>query len=138
MIMRNEYYFLSNMYPCQITYNGHTFKSSESAFQAQKDISRVSEFEALDGRDAKRLGRKVKMRPDWESVKLNIMEEILRIKFSNSILAEKLKAVKGPIVEENTWHDTYWGVCNGIGENHHGKLLEKIRADLLKEGANNG
>jgi nicotinate (nicotinamide) nucleotide adenylyltransferase len=58
------------------------------------------------------------------------MEEILRIKFSNIDLAEKLKNVKEPIVEDNTWHDTFWGVCDGQGKNMLGKLLEKIKKDL--------
>lgn len=138
MQMRNQYYFLSNMYPCKITYSGHTFKSSESAFQAQKDLSRVAEFEPLEGRESKRLGRKVKMRPDWESVKLDIMKEILKVKFSDPDLAKKLIAVKEPIVEENTWHDTFWGVCDGKGQNHLGKLLTEIREELMKEGTNNG
>ena len=118
------------MYPCTITYNGHTFKTSESAFQAQKDISRASEFEALDGIQAKKLGRQVNMRPDWNSVRLDIMEEILRVKFSDPILAAKLKAVNELIVEDNTWNDTFWGVCRGKGENHLGKLLEKIKSEL--------
>lgn len=131
MQMRNQYYFLSNMYPCKITYSGHTFKSSESAFQAQKDLSRVAEFEPLEGRESKRLGRKVKMRPDWESVKLDIMKEILKVKFSDPDLAKKLIAVKEPIVEENTWHDTFWGVCDGKGQNHLGKLLTEIREELM-------
>ena len=130
MIMRGEYYFLSNMYPCTIVYEGHQYKSSESAFQAQKDLSRISEFEDLDGYAAKKLGRKVNLRKDWESVKLNIMEDILRAKFKDPILAKKLKEVKEPIVEENTWNDTYWGVCNGKGTNHLGILLEKIKKEL--------
>lgn len=32
-----------------------------------------------------------------------------------------------PIIEVNNWGDTYWGVCNGIGDNHLGKILMKIR-----------
>ena len=48
MIFRNNFYFLSNMYPCLIEY-----------------------------------------------------------------LAEKLIKVEGPIQEENSWHDTFWGICNG-------------------------
>ena len=132
MIMRNEYYFLSNMYPCTIKYNGHTFTCVESAFQAQKNPARAPEFEALNGYDAKRLGRKVKMRADWESVKLDIMKEILKIKFSDTTLANKLKSVKEPIVEENTWNDTFWGVCEGRGMNHLGMILEDIKKDLLK------
>ena len=133
MLMRNEYFFLSNMYPCQIKYNGHTFQSIEAAFQAQKDLSRISEFEGISGKDAKRLGRKVNLRPDWESVKLGIMEDLLRVKFSDTELARKLKAVNEPIVEDNTWHDTYWGVCEGKGQNNLGKLLTKIKGDLQKE-----
>ena len=133
MFLRNDFFFLSNMYPCEIKYNGHIFQSSEAAFQAQKDLSRVSEFEGIDGKAAKRLGRQVKIRKDWESVKLSIMEEILKIKFSDPVLANKLKAVKEPIVEDNTWHDTFWGVCEGKGQNNLGKLLEKIKAELLKE-----
>ena len=130
MFMRNEYFFLSNMYPCEVTYNRHTFQSSEAAFQAQKDPSRVSEFEGLTGKESKRLGRQVKMRPDWDLVKFGIMEDILRVKFSDPELAKKLKAVEEPIVEENTWHDTYWGVCDGRGQNNLGKLLTKIKNDL--------
>lgn len=130
MKMRDEYWFLSNMYPCKITYNGHTYECIESAFHAQKDPSRASEFEGLDGRAAKRLGRQVNLRSDWNTARLQIMEEILRIKFRNPYLAKKLKAVTEPIVEENTWNDTFWGVCNGVGENHLGILLEKIKNEL--------
>ncbi len=79
MHLRNEYFFLSNMYPCEIKYNGHTFQSSEAAFQAQKDLTRIFEFENIDGKTAKRLGRQVKIRKDWEDVKLNIMEEKIQI-----------------------------------------------------------
>jgi predicted NAD-dependent protein-ADP-ribosyltransferase YbiA (DUF1768 family) len=34
------------------------------------------------------------------------------------------------LVEGNWWNDTFWGVCNGVGENNLGKLLMKIRAEL--------
>jgi hypothetical protein len=33
------------------------------------------------------------------------------------------------LIEDNDWDDTYWGVCNGAGENNLGKLLMKIRAE---------
>ena len=58
------------------------------------------------------------------------MEDILRAKFKDPILAKKLKEIKEPIVEENTWNDTYWGVCNSKGSNHLGILLEKIKKEL--------
>lgn len=87
-------------------------------------------FSGLQPGDAKRLGRRVRLRPDWESVKDSIMETYLRQKFSSSQLAAQLKAVDEPIVEDNTWGDRYWGRCNGYGHNMLGQLLEKIKAEL--------
>jgi predicted NAD-dependent protein-ADP-ribosyltransferase YbiA (DUF1768 family) len=45
-------------------------------------------------------------------------------------LSEQLKQITEPIVENNTWNDTYWGVCNNVGENHLGKLLTEIKEEL--------
>lgn len=131
MKFREKYYFLSNMFPCNIHYNGINYKSVESAFQAQKDPSRTNEFANLDGFAAKKLGRKVTLRKDWETIKLSIMEDLLRVKFSDKTLHNQLLAVTEPIVEDNTWHDTFWGVCNGKGENNLGKLLEKIKNESI-------
>lgn len=131
MKFRNEYSFLSNMYECSIIYKGITYKCVESAFQAQKDLSRVNEFAKLSGVEAKYLGRKVSLRPDWNEVKVNIMYNIVRNKFKqNPELAQKLKNISGPITEENTWNDTFWGVCNGRGKNILGKILTKIRSEI--------
>mgnify|MGYP004672821425 CR=1 FL=1 len=131
MKFRDKYYFLSNMFPCNILYNGINYKSVESAFQAQKDPSRINEFINLDGFAAKKLGRKVTLRKDWETIKLSIMEDLLRVKFSDKTLHDQLLAVTEPIVEDNTWHDTFWGICNGKGENNLGKLLEKIKNESI-------
>ncbi len=130
MRFRGEYYFLSNMYECPITYNGLTYKCVESAFQAQKDLSRSKDFINLNGFEAKRLGRKIHLRSDWEYVKLSIMKSLLQIKFSDIVLLNKLKSINEPIIEENTWHDTYWGMCNRIGYNHLGILLEEIKNNV--------
>jgi ribA/ribD-fused uncharacterized protein len=83
---------------------------------------------------AKKLGRKVKIRPDWESVKVFIMEELLRLKFSNPDLLRRLVQTNGELVEGNTWHDNFWGDCNcnkckAKGVNMLGKLLVKIRSE---------
>ena len=131
MIFRNNYYFLSNMFPCTISYNGRTYKCVESAFQAQKDLSNAYKFEEIDGFAAKKYGRRVNLRKDWDNVKVKIMKEILIAKFTqNPELLTKLKDITEPIIEENTWNDTFWGVCNGRGENHLGKLLEEIKVEL--------
>lgn len=129
MLFKDKYWFLSNMYPCRIEYNGYVFNSIEAAFQAQKDPKRAVEFTALNGFEAKRLGKQVALRADWEEVKLTIMEDLLRIKFSDKVLRQWLCQINEPIVEDNHWHDTYWGMCNGRGQNNLGKLIEKIKQE---------
>lgn len=133
MYFRDKYDFLSNMYTCEIEYNGYTYFSVESAFQAQKDPSQSERFINLTSKLAKKEGRKVKLRNDWEDVKVIIMKDLLKIKFSNPNLKQKLLEVTEPIIEENTWNDTYWGVCKGFGENMLGKLLTEVRDEILKE-----
>lgn len=66
---RGEYYFLSNFYSAPVTYNGMCFENNEAAFQAAKCPERMTEFCRLNPSEAKRLGRRVKLRGDWEAVK---------------------------------------------------------------------
>ena len=67
-----------------------------------------------------------------KEVKTNIMYDICLAKFTqNQDLKEKLlKTGNAILIEGNWWNDTYWGVCNGIGENNLGKILMKIREEL--------
>lgn len=143
MQFRNEYAFLSNMYPAEMTIpvakdSGETafltFVCLESAFQGLKDLSKTETFVSLNGYDAKRLGRKVQLRSDWEAVKLDIMRKLVHIKFKqHPELADKLVSIPlhTPLIEHNTWNDTFWGVCNGKGWNHLGNILEEERSWLL-------
>ena len=137
MQFRDEYWFLSNMYPCDIAYNGFTYSCVESAFQAQKDASQAGRFSRMNGYTAKRAGRSVNLRSDWEDVKLGIMKEILEVKFSNPELKAKLLGIEGPIVEDNAWGDRYWGKCNGVGENHLGQLLSEVREEIMEKDTQN-
>jgi ribA/ribD-fused uncharacterized protein len=128
------YEFLSNMYPCTIvTKEGAIFSCTESAYQANKIIPFDKSFTALNGFQAKKLGRKfTNIRKDWEQVKVPIMKELLELKFAKgSPLAKRLLALQEEIVEDNTWGDTFWGRCNGIGDNMLGKLLMEVRESLL-------
>lgn len=78
----------------------------------------------------------MQLRPDWETVKLKIMKELLILKFSNPILKEKLLATNNlEIIELNNWGDKYWGAIRLkdnqiVGENHLGKLLTEIRTEI--------
>ena len=82
--------------------------------------------------NAKRLGRKVQLRVDWEHVKESIMEIALRVKFRpGTEWREKLDATTGPIIEWNNWGDRYWGMTlDGIGKNRLGEILMKIRDEV--------
>ncbi len=110
------------------------YPSTEHAYQAAKttDLTLRRDILTLTPGRSKRFGMHVKMRPDWDTAKLGIMEHLLRQKFAftPASLAQRLDDTGDTIlIEGNTWGDVYWGVCHGVGENHLGKLLMKIRAE---------
>lgn len=127
--------FLSNFSPAQVTLDGEKYDTVEHAYQAAKtlDLGLRREIQACRfAWEAKRAGKLLDLRPDWEDVKLDIMEALLREKFLKYIGRRTMLAgTKGMLlVEGNTWGDTFWGVCDGVGENHLGKLLMKIRDEI--------
>lgn len=133
MIFRDEYWFLSNFYPVEIECAGLKFKCVESAFQAYKcaNIEDRKLFVNLNGAEAKKLGRKIPMRKDWEDIKVKVMYRLVMQKFNrNPSLLNQLKGIEGIIVEDNTWNDTFWGMCNGKGRNTLGVILTAVRNEL--------
>lgn len=148
MQFRGDYYFLSNMYQHPLIYNGVKYATAEAAFQSAKCPGHEQEFAALqDGFSARKLGKKLPMQPNWDLIKVQIMGEILRIKFQKpeysvtqplnlQDLYFRLLRTRGFIQEDNYWHDTFWGVCDGVGENQLGRLLMEIRDEHLKESSN--
>lgn len=133
MVFRNEYAFLSNMYMCNVEYNGVIYPSVENAFQAAKCVSGEDKkiFRTCTPVQAKHLGRKVQLRPDWNKERVHIMLRIVYNKFSQNVeLKQKLLNITEPIIEENTWNDTFWGVCNGSGKNMLGKILTFVKNKL--------
>lgn len=131
---RGELAFLSNLFETKIEVAGMVFRNVEAAFQSFKDESRQSDFFNLDGVSAKKLGKKVNLRKDWEEKKDLLMYELLKIKFSNPELKRKLIATGSTVLlEKNNWKDQYWGVYNGKGKNMLGNLLMKLREELKNE-----
>lgn len=134
---RGEYSFLSNFYQCPVLYNGITYLNAEAAFQAQKTLNEMRRhgFSNVSAIEAKKMGKFVQLREDWDSIKLTVMEEVIRAKFSqNKELKNKLLQTEGMYIEEgNTWGDVFWGKVYGIGENHLGIILMNIRNEFLNE-----
>lgn len=124
-----QYAFLSNFYEAPVRIFGHRFKNSEAAFQAAKCPEHMDKFCNLNPSEAKRLGRNVKIRPDWEDIKYRVMWAVCFAKFlRNTDLQERLLNTENAhLVEGNTWGDTTWGVCNGKGQNWLGSVLESVR-----------
>ena len=82
----------------------------------------------------KRFGKTIKLRLDWEEVKVQIMLGLLRQKFKKgSSLGNRLLATGNQkLIEGNTWGDTFWGVCQGKGLNVLGKLLMQVRDEISR------
>jgi N-glycosidase YbiA len=153
---RGKYRFLSNFYPltmpviltqkhfsgglldpCLCIAEPEEYFTSEHAYQAAKYCHpsyRKLVREAKTPGNAKRIGNihKTQLRRDWESVKLDIMYDLVHQKFiKNEDLKGKLLTTGTQIlVEGNTWGDTFWGVCNGTGSNYLGRILMRIRGEL--------
>lgn len=131
---RNEYFFLSNFYEAPVIFDGIRYKNNEAAFQAQKclDINERKKFSELDPSAAKKLGRRVKLRPDWEDVKVDLMRKIVFAKFTQNpdLTVDLLNTKDEELVEGNNWGDRIWGQVNGEGQNLLGKILMEVRSNL--------
>lgn len=137
---KGEYFFLSNFYPSPVVVWGVRWQTAEHAYQAAKTLL-VAERVRINSCDtpgkAKRMGKSVTLREDWEENKLSIMEQVVSAKFEqNSKLRTQLIATAGTYLEEgNTWKDTFWGICppgSGKGQNHLGKILMNLRERELE------
>lgn len=134
---RGEHDFLSNFYPAWTMFEGRLYPSSEAAFQAAKtkDTAQRKKFEKMKPAESKEAGRLLVLRADWEDVKIEVMRAIVLDKFTrNADLREKLLATgDARLIEGNWWNDKFWGVCQGVGLNWLGKILEETR-EVLKGG----
>ena len=148
---------LSNFEPTSVVYENLTFSTVEHAYVAAKTRDKkfhrqIATMPAAQAGLAKKWGRTVELRTDWEKVKLGIMQNLLMQKFDPerkcAILRcnpqyEILRDTGNELlVEGNFWHDNYWGNClcgkcmKIKGENHLGLLLMKVREfySLKEEG----
>lgn len=132
-----EYRWLSNFALAVVQLDGVSYPTVEHAYQAAKtlDISERNQISSCASPgEAKRAGRHVTLRGDCESVKVSVMRELLRQKFSIPKYALLLTATgDAMLIEGNNWGDTFWGICRGEGQNRLGRLLMSIRHELIEE-----
>lgn len=147
-----KYDFLSNFYPVDVLYEGAVYPSVEHAYQAAKttDPELRIPFQGsairsnlMSAGQAKRAGRKLGLRGNWDPVKIAIMETLLRQKFENPHLRKKLlRTGSAFLIEGNNWNDRTWGAVfnpntrDWEGRNLLGSLLMQIREDIRNEETN--
>ena len=135
---------MSNFYHCRIEYDNFVFPTVENAFQAAKYVGTdklevYQEFASIAPGEAKRRGRRLPLRKNWDNIRLSIMEDLLRSKFADDVLKRRLLGTGNhELVEGNRWHDNFWGSCacercGNRGQNQLGKLLMKLRAEYRSE-----
>ena len=138
-----KYRFLSNFYPSKIEYEGISYPTVEHAYQAAKSKDpefrkMISKIPVNQAGKAKRKGRKVRLRPEWDKIFcVEVMEELLRLKFKDKKLRQQLiDTGDKPLIEGNHWHDNFYGDClcsyceDTFGQNVLGKLLMKLRKEV--------
>jgi ribA/ribD-fused uncharacterized protein len=135
---------LSNFCDSPLEFEGIRYRNAEAAFQGAKTLdleARRHLFSNATARDAKRAGRRqVRLRPDWEEAKTDVMRAVVTAKFTQNpgLKARLLATGDAELIEGNRWGDTTWGVCGGRGENRLGKILMEVRKALRRESQRNG
>ena len=127
----NEFRFLSNFHPSEIIVDGITYPTVEHAYQALKCDNKDQRNKIAKTNtpgQAKRMGRGIQLRSNWDTIRVPIMHTLLEEKFKIPEFRDSLIMTYPHSLEEtNNWNDQFWGVCNGAGENQLGKLLMKVR-----------
>ncbi|XP_074321168.1 riboflavin biosynthesis protein PYRR, chloroplastic [Silene latifolia] len=93
--------------------------------------------------EAARIGRKMQrrkpdlVRPDWETVKIDVMYRALKCKFSiYPHLNSMLMSTVGSVLVEGSPHDLFWGGGrDGEGLNYLGRLLMQLRSEFIGESS---
>jgi len=138
----DEHGWCSNFAPYPIRLGGRTWPTTEHYFQARKFEDPRHQEAVRRARTpllAARLGRDRRHKPrrDWESIKVAVMREALRAKFTqHEELARRLLATGEARLVEHTEHDDFWGDGgDGRGKNMLGRLLMEVRQALRLQGA---
>ena len=131
----NDYSFLSNFHNAPLLIDGKVWSTNEHFFQAQKTADMADQErlrQCAKPSQAKHLGRRVKLRKDWETVKVDIMRHVCREKFDqHPELREKLLSTGSAVLAERSSRDKFWADAgNGSGRNMLGKIIMQIRDEF--------
>lgn len=136
-----QYRFLSNFEVCKITLEGLTYNSSEAAYMAYKTLdldTRATFANITEPSVARRMGRTVKLRGDWNDVRIAVMTQAIHAKFTQNPKLSALLKETGlkELHESNDWKDTFWGVTKDpatglwVGSDNLGKIIMQVRSSI--------
>jgi ribA/ribD-fused uncharacterized protein len=130
-----DHFFLSNFYPKAISHKGRRFHTSEHAYVWEKcptDLWYAAVSSTKSPGKVKAMGRSVKLRPNWEEIKVQAMYDVVKSKFADSFLEANLLGTGSAYLEETNMHkDSYWGVYKEQGENVLGYILMVVRQEIV-------
>jgi len=134
---QDEFRWLSNFASVDIELDGIVYPSVEHAYMSAKsDDPAWKKLCANPNNSAgavKRASRSIVLEDYWDSIKLRVMWECAKLKFSQEPFRTKLLLTGNQHIQEgNNWNDKFWGVClkTGVGENHLGKMIMEVRTAL--------
>lgn len=138
LFYEGPHYYLSNFSAFAIEVDGEIWMTVEHAYQASKFAPECTSIRnqirtSLSAHEAKQIGKadKDEVRSNWDNDKLPVMDKLLRAKFAqHPYVQRKLLETDNAQLVEDSPKDSFWGRGqDGSGQNHLGKLWEKIRAD---------
>lgn len=128
----------SNFSKTPMVIDGKQWDTVEHFFQAMKTEDEQQQErirKTSNPKEAKKLGRKVTLRQDWEQVRYLIMLKALRVKFSTEPLKSLLLDTKDAVIYEDSPYDMVWGtgVRGGVGKGRNllGKAIMQVRDEML-------
>jgi ribA/ribD-fused uncharacterized protein len=134
-----EFYMFSNFSSFMVEYKGVLWMTSEHAYQASKfvDAPLIEQIKnARSSHDAFKLARANpdRVKPDWDNIKLQIMDEIVRAKHSqHAYIQKKLLETGTKEIVEDSPVDSFWGWgSDRKGENNLGKIWMRLREELTR------
>lgn len=159
-VFRGEHRFLSNFYKLKkpVVFEGMKYDTVECAYVSSKTVHAGTRYRVslMNPSVAKKFGdgifkNSISPNPKWsDEYRIEVMTDLVRQKFKkNPDLAEKLIATKdAELIEGNYWHNNFFGVCfcghcpkekrrPPEQRNNLGKILEKVREELVREKEGN-
>lgn len=136
---QKEFRWLSNFTPCTIILDGITYRSVEHAYMSAKSNDIEWKHFCRDTYkpgDVKKASKKIKLRDDWDNIKVDVMRRCIDQKFDQEPYRSKLINTEDQYIQEGNYHnDKFWGVClkTDEGNNMLGKLImwkrDKLKGD---------